>query len=188
VNAAWWGIFSEGIKSGWMFGLSYWQGGGLMKKKRKVGRKPIQESWTYCMEILDWEMSYFFSLPPKIDIVPGPFWEGTSLKIKGRLFQPEKYADRLITIDINGDRRLVPVMFSPENHDYEPKAVGELTIRGKQSEFLGWVPFDILQSLILLLHGGKINFLILSGLPLYRGTADIKSIHFEKDYRAEDWM
>jgi hypothetical protein len=172
-----------------MFGLSYLQGGGLMKKKRKVGRKSIQEkSWTYCMEILDWKMPYFFGLLPKRDIVSGPFWEGTSLKIKGRLFQPEKYADRIIAIDIEGERQLVPVMFPPENHDYEPKPVGGLRIREQQSEFFGWVPFDILQSLILLLHAGKINFLVLHGLPLYRGIAEITSIYFEKDYRAEDWM
>jgi hypothetical protein len=163
--------------------------GDFMKKKRKVGRSLIEEkSWTYGIEILDWEMPYFFSIPPKKDIVWGPFWEGTSLKIKGRLFQPEKYADKIIEININGDRRLVPIMSDAVSHDYEPKAVGGLTIRGKQSEFLGWVPFDVLQSLILLLHAGKINFLILGGLPLYRGSADIKSIYFEKDYNAEDWM
>ena len=80
------------------------------------------------------------------------------------------------------------IIENPENCYYEPKAVGALVIRGKQRDFLGSVPFDILQSICFMLQHGKIKFLVLSGQSLYRGNADIKSIYFEKNYNPEDWM
>ena len=108
-------------------------------------------------------------------------------KPEARIIQPEKLADKVIEIKVIGDRRYIPFLEDPESRDYDPKAIGMLTIRGKQSECSVWVPFDMLHLVASLLLHDKTKFLILSGKPLYRGGADITSIHFEKDFDPSDW-
>jgi len=157
-------------------------------RKRKKGRKSTQEqSCTYYIEILDWELPYSFSVNRHKDFFTGPFWEHMSLKLRGKIFRPEKLADKDLEIDIIGDRRYILLLQDPESKDYEPKGIGMLTIRGKQSECSTWIPCDILHPLAFLLNEKKIKFLILSGQPLYRGSADITSIYFEKEFNPEDW-
>jgi hypothetical protein len=82
-----------------------------------------------------------------------------------------------------GDRRLVSVVANPENYrHYEPSVVATLKVRGKQREFFGSIPFDVLNNISFLLQAGKNKFLVLNGQPLYRGSADIRSINFSKDF------
>jgi hypothetical protein len=118
-------------------------------------------------------------------ISAGPYWEHTSLKMKGRFLYPEKLA-KPIQIIILGDRKKISALEKPEECRYEPKAVGGLTVRGKESEFLGSVPFDAIQTLCLLLQAKKLKYIILSGEVLYRGSADIFSMHFQEHFSSED--
>jgi hypothetical protein len=161
-----------------------------MKKResRKSKRPSKREECIYCIEILDWEMPYSLSVNRNKKIITGPYWEHINLKLTGKLFQPEKLSERTIQIDILGDRTKETVLEYPEKYEYEPKAVGTLTARGKITEFLGSVPFNVLLTISLLLWAGKIKILVLSGQSLYRGSTDITSIHFQKDYNPEDWM
>jgi hypothetical protein len=161
----------------------------MKKKNSKKGRKSITEkTCTYCIEILDWELPYSFSVNRHKDTISGPFWEHLSLKLTGKIFYPEKLTDKGIEINIIGDRRFIPLLEDPYSKDYEPESIGWITIRGKQSECSAWVPFDILHPLGSLLKGERIKFLIVSGQPLYRGHADIASIDFERDFNPADWL
>ncbi len=56
--------------------------------------------------------------------------------------------------------------------------MGELEIRGKNAEFLGFVPADMLSYLLLLLHSGKIRSIDLFSEPLSYGKAKVSSFHF----------
>ncbi len=61
-----------------------------------------------------------------------------------------------------------------------------MTVRGKQSESIGSLPHDALQTLALLLGSGKIKVIEITGAALYRGSADIQAIRFEKEYEPEE--
>lgn len=161
-----------------------------MKKKsrKKMGRPPREEEITYGIEILDWMQDYSFSIDKDRQVTGGPYWEHTSFQLTGKLIHPEKLSEKTIEIIILGDRRESHILLSPADYPgFEPKGVGTLTIRGKQSDYLGSIPFDAINNILLLLQAEKIKYLILSGQPLYRGTASIRSIHFSKDFTDEDW-
>jgi hypothetical protein len=77
---------------------------------------------------------------------------------------------------------------SPGDGDFPVLSrVGALTARGQCTEYLGSLPADVLQTLPSLLQVGKLNFIVFGGYMLYRGTADISSVHFEREYDPEDW-
>jgi hypothetical protein len=56
----------------------------------------------------------------------------------------------------------------------------------ERSEFIGSVTHDALQALSLLLSCGKIKLFEITGETLYRGSADIQLISFEKEYNPEE--
>jgi hypothetical protein len=113
-----------------------------MKKKAKKTKSPKREACSYIFEIKDFEFSYSFAVNQNKKIIEGPFWEHTDLKLKGKLAHPEKLKDKEIDVTIMGNRSDARVLNKPEDyHNFEPKAVGTMTIRGKQSELLCWVPF-----------------------------------------------
>jgi hypothetical protein len=156
-----------------------------MKKRTKRKKPARQKECTYVIEIEDWSLSYSLSLDRHGKISIGPYWEHTSLEMKGRFLYPETLAKQVQVI-ILGDREKISALEKPEDYRYEPKAVGGLTIRGKESEFLGSVPFDAIQVLCLLLQTMKLKYLILSGQVLYRGSADIFSMHFQELFSSKD--
>jgi hypothetical protein len=160
-----------------------------MKKK---GRPEKHESIYYPLEIVDWNWPYYFSTCPDLKPRPdlpklGPFLENKDIDITGRLLAPKKLEGRSIEIRIIGDRDIADIMEHPEKCLENPKSVGSLTIRGKRSEALCFVPFYALHTLCLLLHAEKFKFLVLTGQPLYRGSADVTAVHFEKEYKHQDW-
>jgi hypothetical protein len=156
-----------------------------LDKKRRVSAKRASSA-TYCIEMLNWDLSYSFSLDRHRKFSIGPYWEHTSLEMNGNFLYPETLASRTIQITFLGDREEVQALEHPEECRYEPKAVGGLTVRGKQSEFIGSVPSDALQTFCLLLQAGKIKYLVLSGQSLYRGDADITSIRLQEHFGPED--
>jgi hypothetical protein len=158
-----------------------------MKKKVRKTKSTKRETCSYIFEIKDWEFSYSFAVNHNKNIIEGPFWEHTDLKVKGKLAHPEKLKDKEIEVTIMGSRRETRVVNKPEDYDSaEPKAVGTITIRGKQSELLCWVPFDAFQMLCSMLNAGRIKYLILTGQSLYHGSADIRSMCFQEHFGPED--
>lgn len=160
------------------------------KSSRKKSRKPSRtESCTYAIEILDWELPYSFSVNFNKKMIDGPFWEHLHLTLKGKFVHPEKLANSTIESTLIGDRRLVSVVTTPEKYDqYEPISIGKLTVRGEQRESFGSIPFDVLNNINFQLQTGGIRFLVLGGQPLYRGSTDIRSIRFQKDFTEEDLL
>lgn len=157
------------------------------QSRKKKGRPPIAEAMTYCIEILEWNLDYFFSIDKDKRVTGGPYWEHASFKVNGKLNHPEKLSGKDIEVTILCNRRESHIVLKPEEyHQFEPKAVGTLTIRGKQSDYLGSMPFDALNNILLLLQTDKVKFIILSGPPLYRGSSLIRSICFSKDFTSED--
>lgn len=156
-----------------------------MKKKAEKTRSPKREERTYVIEIEDWSLSYSFSLDRHNKMSAGPYWEHTSLEMKGTFAHPETLA-KPIQVIILGDREKTSALERPEEFRYEPKAVGGLTVRGTESEFLGSVPFDAIQTLCQILQARKLKYLVLSGQVLYRGSADIFSMRFQEHFSSED--
>ncbi len=154
--------------------------------KQRRGRKRIIEI-TYCISILDYDVAYHISLPPRDDIVPGPYWEHVDLKLSGRLIHPEKFKDRALQLSFLSSRNMVLTMQDPIKYRSEPLAVGELVLRGQQSSFLGSIPQDVLPFLCHLIDAGKIKFVMLGGPSLYGGRSAIRSISFEKEFIAGEW-
>lgn len=166
----------------------------MTKKKSscKQSKKPTRtESCIYAIEILDWELPYSISinLNKKSRPVDGPFWEYFHLTLKGKFVHPENLANSMIESTLIGDRRLVYVVSTPETYDqYDPISIGKLTVRKGQRECFGSVPFDVLNNISFQLQVGKIRFLVLGGQPLYRGSTDVRSIRFQKDFTEEDLL
>lgn len=158
-----------------------------MKKKTKKAKSLKRESCTYVIEIKDWDFSYMFSVNNNKKVLDGPYWEHADLEMKGKLLHPEKLKDKEIDVTVMATRRDARIMNKPEDYEQcEPKAIGTLTIRGKYSELLCWVPFDAYQMLCSMLAAEKIKCLILHGEALYRGDAHIRSITFKGHYSPED--
>jgi hypothetical protein len=159
--------------------------------KKKV-RPEKYESIHYPLEIVDWNWPYYFSISPDLKPRPGlpelgPFLENKDIYITGRLLAPKTHEGRVVEIRIIGDREIADIIKHPQKCLARPKGLGSLTLRGKTSEGLLFVPFYAIHTLCLLLHAGKLKFLVLTGKPLYRGNADIRGLHFEKEYKPEDW-
>ena len=156
-----------------------------LKQKRKRKQKKY-ETTTYSIEITDSDVSYSFRLTGKMKDMSWPFWEYMSFDLKGKFLEPKELIGKEVEAIIMGDRRYVHVLQHPMEPTQEPKAIGRLTVRGIQSEFIGSIPYDSLQMLCILQTLEKIKVLEITGEPLYRGSADIQSIRFEKEYKPEE--
>jgi len=146
------------------------------KAKKKNSKSARREYCSYCIEILDWDLSYSLQLRGDMKNLPWPIWEHASLDLKGKFLQPKKLEGRIIGATILGNRTIVRVMEHPEECSGEPKALGGLKVRGEQSEFIGSIPHDVLHTLCLLLHAGKIKALVLSGQTLYHVRNSVDTI------------
>ena len=67
-----------------------------------------------------------------------------------------------------------------------PNEVGTLTLRGKQSDYLGTLPYDAASTLPLMVLAGGYRFIYLSGPPMYRGSSRIGSSSFYRDFDPND--
>lgn len=138
----------------------------FMKKKKRITKKTFErETCIYCIEILDWELPYFFAANYNKQLIEGPLWEHMDLKIDGKLIHPEKLADKSIEVTIIGNRKLVPVVEKPEDYRrFEPGSVATLTVRGEQREFLGRFRLMCLVAWVSYCNQGKLNFLYFLGM------------------------
>ncbi|NIS61089.1 MAG: hypothetical protein GTO13_10410 [Proteobacteria bacterium] len=155
-----------------------------MKKRRKS--KKI-EHCSYVIRIEDWTTSYSLSVDREGRFGLDPYWEHGALEIIGVVLAPGNLQDRRIKVDFLADRRLPLILSGSENAGYEPRCVGALTARGQRTEYLGSLPTDVFQTLPSLLQAGKLNFIVFWGHTLYRGSADISSVHFQREHDPDDW-
>ena len=117
----------------------------------------------------------------------GPYSEYLDIALKGVFLSPEKAKDRRATLRVLADRRETHAVTDPASCDWEPLCVGTLTIRGDRTDYLGSLPYDAMWGLIGLLSQGAIRMLDLHGRALYRGKAEIETMHFAHDIDPEDW-
>lgn len=160
----------------------------MTDKPTKRSKVKTRGYCSYCIEIVDWEVPYSFHLG-RIDLVSeGPFWEHASIIIAGNFVFPKKLAGKDVKVSILGDRMMARALDSPDDFDdYEPKALGVLTVRGAQREYLGSLPMDVFPQISVLLGNGAYRYLDLHGQELYRGKSDIKSLRFEREIDPDDY-
>lgn len=160
-----------------------------MASKKPKTRQTNQETCCFVIELQTWDFSYSLSAEHNRKLIDEPLWEHEEIHAIGKIISPQKYIDREIEVRILADRLLFRVLSHPEDfRQAEPKSVGSLSIRGKKAEFLTSVPSDAYHSLCSMLAADKIKFIIITGQPLYHGSASIGSVRFEPTYRPEDWQ
>jgi hypothetical protein len=152
--------------------------------RRKRQRKTVDEYCSYVVEIQEWELTYSLGLNPNPKVFSGQYSESLHLKIKGSIRLPEKYSDREMVSTFIGDREIFPMK---NDSDFKPRCVGAITLRGERREFLGALPFDSLPIVESLMETRQIQFLDLYGLIPKHGHADIRWIHFFKNYDPSEY-
>ncbi len=108
------------------------------KNANRSKRETIREV-LYHIEILEWELPYSYSVNRYKELVDGPIWEHMSLRVKGKFLKPDKLAEKMLDLNLLGDRRLAEALRDLEkfNRQWEPNSVGTLTVRGESREYLG---------------------------------------------------
>lgn len=143
----------------------------------------VDESANYLFAIEDFSPSYSFGA--------GSNWQNTvhdehlHTIVRAKCLAPEKYAGRLTSFSLMGDRNYERLM-KAEAAAVKAAAVGTLTLRGKTSEYLGGLPFDALVQLQPLLIAHKFKYIWLTGARLIQGAAAISRISFDDEIEDED--
>jgi hypothetical protein len=134
----------------------------------------------YSIEIIDYEPSYSISVDHLKDINPDPISEHAVIKIIGKLLAPSDVAGKILSLSIFGSRNTLYAVQHPNEVSKDIEKIGELEIRGKHAEFIGFVPVDMLSYLSSILNVQKIRYIDLFSEPLYRGKAKVTSFHFSE--------
>jgi hypothetical protein len=108
-----------------------------MKKRR--GRPPAKERVIYSIEIMDYKPSYSVSVDHLKELNPDPISEHSEIEITGRLTYPAKVADKILSLRILGSRNMQHGLQHPHEIAKDVDKVGDLEIRGKKAEFIGFV-------------------------------------------------
>ena len=109
------------------------------------------------------------------------------MSVRGTIVSPENVQGRQGTLTFLADRRITRDLDNPIESRSQPIAVGTLTIWGGTTSYLGSLPHDALWHLLALLTHGEIQMLALHGETLYRGSAKILNVHFEREIDPKDW-
>jgi hypothetical protein len=155
------------------------------KGGRKRGSRRL-EFQSYIFRVENPEVSYGLSIDRK-GVTEGPYWEHLELSVLGTIVSPEKVQGRQGTLTFLADRRITRDLDNPIESRSQPIAVGTLTIWGGTTSYLGSLPHDALWHILALLTRGEIQMLALHGETLYRGSAKILNVHFEREIDPKDW-
>ena len=117
----------------------------------------------------------------------GPYREHHDLAIDGTLVFPEKLNGRQGKLIFLGDRRTTRELAHPEESRLDPLCVGTLTIWGQTTNYLGSLPHDAIWPVLAAIASGHFRMIALSGESLFRGSAKIQSVYFERCVNPEDW-
>ncbi len=109
------------------------------------------------------------------------------MSVRGTIVSPEKVQGRQGILTFLADRRLTRDLDNPIESRSQPVAMGTLTVWGGTTSYLGSIPHDALWHLLELLTRGEVQMLALHGGTLYRGSAKILNVHFEKEIDPKDW-
>ncbi len=156
----------------------------MSKKKRE---RPAKEFCIYSIEIIDYEPSYSIAVDHLKEINPDPISESVDLKIIGRVLTPSKVAGKILSLRFLGYRLVQRGLQNPSEVSKNIDMVGELEIRGKKAEYMGFAPLDMMLYLLAGLHSQKLRYIDLFSAPLHYGKAKVTSFHFygKKDKEME---
>lgn len=143
----------------------------------------VDESANYLFEIVSFAPSYSFGAGSSFQETAHD--EYLAAKISATCLGPDKYGGRVTIFTLLGSRdheRLMKEQSSP----YKAAMIGRLTLRGRESEFLGSLPFDTLVHLQSLLTASKFKYIWLTGAKISRGSATISRISFDIDIEEAD--
>lgn len=158
-----------------------------MKKVRSKRKKAkTKGGCEYVVQITDWDLDYSLRLDPRHLISPGPYWEHAHLKINGKFVKPQTLFDKTIDITLLGDRNKTFAVERPLEVDWEPRAIGDLSITKSAIDCYIAIPFDALSLIAGCIENGKVRFISFFGDALYRNKSDIKAVSFEREYSPEE--
>lgn len=153
---------------------------------RTKHRSRRHEYQSYIFRVENPEVSYGLSIDRK-GWTDGPYWEHFELSVRGTIVSPESVQGRQGTLTFLADRRITRDLDHPIESRSQPIAVGTLTVWGGTTSYLGSLPNDALWHLLAALTRGEIQMLALHGEALYRGSAKILNVHFEREIDPKDW-
>jgi hypothetical protein len=156
----------------------------LGRGKRKRAAK-VYES--YPVRIFDWKFDYSLRLDSDRKFTEGPYWEHWSLELKGELLGPDRIKGREVTITFLADRELDQAIAQPNSIKWEPTALGGLTSRGKNSNFIGSLPFQVCGQILTMLQCGKTKYVVFGGEAIRHGHASIKGVTLTGEFNPEDY-
>ncbi|HOQ42229.1 MAG TPA: hypothetical protein PK178_08745 [Smithellaceae bacterium] len=156
-----------------------------MARKKKANKNDVIKE-CYEIEVKDWEVSCRFgiNIAPK-DLIPGVYWEGSTLILTGEIISP------LLN---KANRTVIQITANPQLDDHwqskptiiSAKAIGWMEIpRGDDRVIFNCsVPSQLLLFIAIAIQAGKIKYVSISGTKLRwrRGTiSDINlSAHREE--------
>ena len=156
----------------------------MSRKKRK---RAVEAIGSYPVRILDWKVDYALRLDRECRFSEGPYCEHYGLELKGEFLGPDRIKGREVTLTFLADRELDHAIAQPNSIAWEPKALGGLTSRGKNSNFIGSLPFQICGQLLNMLQCGKTNYVIFSGEAMRYGYASIQGVTLTGEYNPDDY-
>jgi hypothetical protein len=142
---------------------------------------------SYPVRILDWKVDYSLRLDKKHRFSEGPYWEHHCLELKGELLAPDRIKGREIKVTLLADRELDQAIAQSDSIKREPKALGGLTSRGKNSDFIGSLSFQIFGQILTMLQCDKTKYIIFGGEAMFRGEASIKGVTLTGEFDPEDY-
>lgn len=153
--------------------------------RRKAGKKRIPEGESYLFEIVDIAPTYSFHVGNE-RFEPGAYGEHLHIELATKCLRPRKFEGRGTTFTFIGRRELIAETQAMPRAGVDPSGVGTLTLRGKQSDYLGSLPYDAANTLPLMVLAGGYKFIYLSGPPMFRGSARIGSSSFYRHFDPND--
>lgn len=156
------------------------------KPAKRKKAKSKSEDVSYVVEIKNWEPSYFLGINIAPKIIQGPLIESLTLKIKGVMLKPVKYAGKEIELSFVSDRAIIAKLDEDATPTIKPIGIGSMTLRGECREYFGILPFDTIPIINQMLEARQIHFVDLSGEIPVRGHASIKHVNFLKIYEPEE--
>lgn len=151
---------------------------------RKPTTRRVEESESYLFRIESLHSHYSFGNGFRLDRTA--YSEHLHPEIETTCLAPAKYSDRQTRFTLIGDRRLEQDLWMQARSEPFEGGVGTLTMRGRQSEYLGGVPYDAAWRIQPLILAGGLRFIYLHGAAMRRGSARIRSIAFYQDFDPDE--
>lgn len=118
----------------------------------------------------------------------GAYNEHAHTEIVTTCLAPKRFAGRVTTFTLLGDRSITEELRQPDSTVQRPRGVGTLTMRGNRSEYLGPFPLDALLTLTQPVLAGGLKYISLAGLRERRTSAiRVNYIAFRREADLNDY-